>query len=160
MSTTSTTRTISVEINGTSYERDVPASLLLVHFLRDDLDLTGTHVGCDTGSCGACTVQLSGEAIKSCCMLAVQADGSSITTVEGLASDEGELTPLQQSFHEHHALQCGYCTPGQIVSATALLERTPQPTREEIHEAMAGNLCRCGAYPKIERAILRAAGAA
>ena len=143
VSTTSTSRRISVEINGTTYERDVPASLLLVHFLRDDLDLTGTHIGCDTGSCGACTVQLGSDAIKSCCMLAVQADGASITTVEGLAGDDGELTPLQQSFRDHHGLQCGYCTPGMLMSATALLEQNPRPTEHEVKVALQGNICRC-----------------
>jgi len=154
VSTTSTHRTISVEINGTTYERDVPASLLLVHFLRDDLDLTGTHIGCDTGSCGACTVQLGSDAIKSCCMLAVQADGASITTVEGLATEDGELTPLQQSFHEHHALQCGYCTPGMLMSATALLEQNPSPSEHEVKVALQGNLCRCTGYWNIVEAVV------
>ena len=156
VSTTSTSRTISVEINGTTYERDVPASLLLVHFLRDDLDLTGTHIGCDTGSCGACTVQLGSDAIKSCCMLAVQADGASITTVEGLAGDDGELTPLQQSFREHHGLQCGYCTPGMLMSATALLEQNPRPTEHEVKVALQGNICRCTGYWNIVEAVVAA----
>ena len=156
MSTTSTSRTITVEINGTTYERDVPASRLLVHFLRDDLDLTGTHVGCDTGSCGACTVQLGGDAVKSCCLLAVQADGASITTVEGLAGDDGELTPLQQSFSEHHALQCGYCTPGMLMSATALLEQNPRPSEHEVKVALQGNICRCTGYWNIVEAVVAA----
>jgi aerobic-type carbon monoxide dehydrogenase small subunit (CoxS/CutS family) len=154
--TTSTSRTITVEINGTTYERDVPASLLLVHFIRDELDLTGTHIGCDTGNCGACTVQLGSDAIKSCCMLAVQADGASITTVEGLASEEGELTPLQESFREHHALQCGYCTPGMLMSATALLEQNPRPSEHEVKVALQGNICRCTGYWNIVEAVVAA----
>ncbi len=153
--TPTTSRTVSIEINGTTYEREVPASRLLVHFLRDDLDLTGTHVGCDTGSCGACTVQLDGQAVKSCSMLAVQADGASIRTVEGLAGD-GELTVLQQSFHQHHALQCGYCTPGMLMSATALLERNPHPTEAEVKVALQGNLCRCTGYWNIVEAVVAA----
>ena len=121
---TATSQVVTVTVNGEHLERDVPARRLLVHLLRDDLDLTGTHVGCDTGSCGACTVLLDGVAVKSCAVLAVQADGASITTVEGLA-DGDELTPLQRSFHDHHALQCGYCTPGMLMSATALLDEQP-----------------------------------
>ena len=157
VSTTSTSRTISVEINGTTYERDVPASLLLVHFLRDDLDLTGTHIGCDTGSCGACTVQLGNDAIKSCCMLAVQADGASITTIEGLAGADGELTPLQQSFRDHHGLQCGYCTPGMVMAAASLLAENPEPSEAEIRHALEGNLCRCTGYQNIVAAVRAAA---
>ena len=156
VSTTSTSRAISVEINGTTYERNVPASLLLVHFLRDDLDLTGTHIGCDTGSCGACTVQLGSDAIKSCCMLAVQADGASITTVEGLAGADGELTALQQSFRDHHGLQCGYCTPGMLMSATALLEQNPRPTEHDVKVALQGNICRCTGYWNIVEAVVAA----
>ncbi len=154
--TPTTSRVISVEINGTTYEREVPASRLLVHFLRDDLDLTGTHVGCDTGSCGACTVHLDGQAVKSCSVLAVQADGSSVRTVEGLAGDEGELTPVQQAFHAHHALQCGYCTPGMLMSATALLESNPHPTEHEVKVALQGNLCRCTGYWNIVEAVVAA----
>ncbi len=156
MTTTSTSKTISVEINGTTYEREVPASMLLVHFLRDELDLTGTHIGCDTGNCGACTVQLGSDAVKSCCMLAVQADGASVTTVEGLASDEGELTVLQQAMHEHHALQCGYCTPGMLMSATALLEQNPRPSEHEVKVALQGNICRCTGYWNIIEAVVAA----
>ncbi|RDI75274.1 Aerobic-type carbon monoxide dehydrogenase small subunit CoxS/CutS-like [Gaiella occulta] len=157
MATTPTTsRTISVEINGTTYEREVPASRLLVHFLRDDLDLTGTHVGCDTGSCGACTVQLDGAAVKSCCMLAVQADGASLRTVEGLAGEDGELSALQQAFHTHHGLQCGYCTPGMLMSATALLERNPHPSEDEVKLALQGNICRCTGYWNIVEAVVAA----
>jgi aerobic carbon-monoxide dehydrogenase small subunit len=150
-------RTISVEVNGQVYERDVPARRLLVHFLRDDLDLTGTHIGCDTGNCGACTVQLEGIPVKSCMLLAVQADGAKVRTVEGLASD-GELTALQQSFSAHHALQCGYCTPGMLMSATALLERNPRPSEEEVKVALQGNICRCTGYVNIVEAVMAAGG--
>jgi carbon-monoxide dehydrogenase small subunit len=150
-------RTISVEVNGHVYERDVPVRRLLVHFLRDDLDLTGTHIGCDTGNCGACTVHLDGFPVKSCMLLAVQADGAKVRTVEGLASD-GELTALQQSFSEHHALQCGYCTPGMLMSATALLERNPRPSEEEVKMALQGNICRCTGYVNIIEAVMAAGG--
>jgi carbon-monoxide dehydrogenase small subunit len=144
--------TITVEINGTSYEREVEARRLLVHFIRDDLDLTGTHVGCDTGNCGACSVILDGTLVKSCMLLAVQADGSKIETVEGLA-EEDELTELQQAFSDHHALQCGYCTPGMLMSATALLRENPRPNDEEIARAIQGNICRCTGYWNIFEAI-------
>ncbi len=153
--TPSTSRTVAVEVNGTTYEREVPASRLLVHFLRDDLDLTGTHIGCDTGNCGACTVHLDGQPIKSCMLLAVQADGHRVTTVEGLAP-EGELTPLQRAFSEHHALQCGYCTPGMLMSASALLERNPHPSEEEVKVALQGNICRCTGYWNIVEAVVAA----
>jgi len=146
-------QTIGVEVNGELHEREVEARRLLVHFIRDDLDLTGTHVGCDTGNCGACTVLLDGMAVKSCMLLAVQADGSKITTVEGLSPDDGELTPLQQAFSAHHALQCGYCTPGMLISATHLLERNPQPSEEEIRRGIQGNICRCTGYVNIVKAI-------
>jgi aerobic-type carbon monoxide dehydrogenase small subunit (CoxS/CutS family) len=144
--------TIRVEINGTSYEREVEARRLLVHFIRDDLDLTGTHVGCDTGNCGACSVILDGTLVKSCMLLAVQADGASIETVEGLAQDD-ELTELQQAFSDHHALQCGYCTPGMLMSATALLRENPHPSDDEIRRAIQGNICRCTGYWNIFEAI-------
>jgi carbon-monoxide dehydrogenase small subunit len=147
---------ISVEVNGERFERDVEARRLLVHFLRDDLDLTGTHVGCDTGNCGACTVIADGDAIKSCMMLAVQADGSSIQTVEGLSPD-GELNPLQQAFSSFHALQCGYCTPGMLMSAKHLLDHNPEPTDAEIRRAIQGNICRCTGYVNIVEAIAAAA---
>jgi len=156
--TPATSRAISVEINGTTYEREVPASRLLVHFLRDDLDLTGTHVGCDTGSCGACTVLVNGQAVKSCTLLAVQADGAAVRTVEGLAGEDGELTSLQRSFSEHHALQCGYCTPGMLMSATALLERNPQPSEDDVKIALQGNICRCTGYWNIVEAVVAAGG--
>jgi aerobic-type carbon monoxide dehydrogenase small subunit (CoxS/CutS family) len=148
---------VSVEINGEQVELEVPARRLLVHFLRDDLGLTGTHVGCDTGNCGACTVHLNGEPVKSCMLLAVQVDGARLTTVEGLASN-GELSALQQSFREHHALQCGYCTPGMLMSATALLERNPHPTEDEVRYALQGNICRCTGYVNIVEAVVAAGG--
>jgi carbon-monoxide dehydrogenase small subunit len=150
-------RTITVEVNGTSYEREVEARRLLIHFLRDDLDLTGSHVGCDTGNCGACSVLMNGVLVKSCMLLAVQADGASIRTVEGLGSD-GELDALQQAFSDYHALQCGYCTPGMLMSATALLERNPRPSEDEIRRAIQGNICRCTGYVNIVRAIQAASG--
>jgi aerobic carbon-monoxide dehydrogenase small subunit len=146
LSEPSDSRSISVEVNGQTYEREVAARRLLVHFLRDDLDLTGTHIGCDTGNCGACTIQLDGQAVKSCMMLAVQADGARLRTVEDLASDDGELTPLQRAFSTHHALQCGYCTPGMLMSATALLEQNPSPSEHEVRAALQGNICRCTGY--------------
>jgi carbon-monoxide dehydrogenase small subunit len=147
---------IAVEINGERYERDVDARRLLVHFLRDELDLTGTHIGCDTGNCGACTVILDGQAVKSCMLLAVQADGSKIETVEGLAQD-GELHPLQQAFSDHHGLQCGYCTPGMLMSAAYLLRENPNPSEEEIRKALQGNICRCTGYVNIVEAVKAAA---
>jgi len=150
-------KTIKVEVNGDLYEREVEARRLLVHFIRDDLDLTGTHVGCDTGNCGACTVHYNGDAIKSCMMLAIQADGASIDTVEGLAPN-GELTPLQQAFSEAHALQCGYCTPGMLMSAKYLLDTNPSPSEGEIRKAIQGNICRCTGYVNIVEAIAKAAG--
>jgi aerobic carbon-monoxide dehydrogenase small subunit len=148
--------TIALDVNGDRYEREVDARRLLVHFLRDDLDLTGTHVGCDTGNCGACTVHVDGQAVKSCMLLAVQADGAQVRTVEGLAGADGELTPLQKSFSAHHALQCGYCTPGMLMSATALLEQNPRPSEEEARTAIQGNICRCTGYQNIVEAIVNA----
>ncbi len=145
-------QTISVEINGETYEQEVEARKLLVHFIRDVVDLTGTHVGCDTGNCGACTVLMDGKTVKSCMLLAIQADGAKITTVEGLAAD-GELTPLQRAFSASHALQCGYCTPGMLLSATHLLEQNPSPTEEEIRRGIQGNICRCTGYVNIVEAI-------
>ena len=147
--------TINVSVNGERYEREVEARKLLVHFIRDDLDLTGTHVGCDTGNCGACTVHLDGTAVKSCMLLAVQADGHQIRTIEGLGEGD-ELTPLHQSFSDHHALQCGYCTPGMLMSATALLESNPSPTEAEARTAIQGNICRCTGYVNIVEAIVAA----
>jgi carbon-monoxide dehydrogenase small subunit len=149
-------RPITVRVNGETYEREVSARRLLVHFLRDDLDLTGTHIGCDTGNCGACTVIYDGQAIKSCMLLAVQADGATIETVESLASD-GELHPLQQAFSAHHALQCGYCTPGMLMSAKHLLDTNRQPTEHDVRKAIQGNICRCTGYVNIVTAILAVA---
>jgi aerobic-type carbon monoxide dehydrogenase small subunit (CoxS/CutS family) len=146
-------QTIGVEINGELYEREVEARTLLVHFIRDVVDLTGTHVGCDTGNCGACTVLLDGKTVKGCMLLAVQADGSKVTTVEGLAGRDGELTALQQAFSKAHALQCGYCTPGMLLSATYLLEQNPHPSEEEIRRGIQGNICRCTGYVNIVEAI-------
>jgi carbon-monoxide dehydrogenase small subunit len=145
-------KTVAVEVNGDLYEREVDARRLLVHFLRDDLELTGTHIGCDTGNCGACTVLYDGQAVKSCMLLAVQADGAKVETVEGLAQD-GELHPLQQAFSDHHALQCGYCTPGMLMSAKHLLDNNPEPTETEIRRAIQGNICRCTGYVNIVEAI-------
>ena len=152
-----TSQTVSVEVNGTTYEREVEARRLLIHFLRDDLDLTGSHVGCDTGNCGACSVLLDDTLVKSCMLLAVQADGAKIETVEGLAEDE-QLSPLQQAFSDHHALQCGYCTPGMLMSATALLRRNPRPSEDEIAKAIQGNICRCTGYWNIVKAVKAASG--
>src|SRR5438309_3588526 len=151
-------KTIKVDVNGESFEREVDARRLLIHFIRDDCDLTGSHIGCDTGNCGACSVIVDGVLVKSCMMLAVQADGASIRTVEGLA-EEDKLTPLQQAFSEHHALQCGYCTPGMLMSATALLEKNPKPSEDEIRKALQGNLCRCTGYWNIFDAVKAAAEA-
>jgi aerobic-type carbon monoxide dehydrogenase small subunit (CoxS/CutS family) len=152
-----TSQVVSVEVNGTTYEREVEARRLLIHFLRDDLDLTGSHVGCDTGNCGACSVLLDGTLVKSCMLLALQADGAKIETVEGLAEDE-QLSPLQQAFSDHHALQCGYCTPGMLMSATALLRENPRPSDEEITRAIQGNICRCTGYWNIVTAVKAASG--
>ena len=149
-------RTITVEVNGVQYEREVEARRLLIHFIRDDLSLTGSHIGCDTGNCGACSVLIDGVLVKSCMMLAVQADGAKIETVEGLASD-GELNSLQQAFSDHHALQCGYCTPGMLMSATALLRENASPSEQEIRKGIQGNICRCTGYVNIVEAIKAAA---
>ena len=145
-------KTVTVQVNGTTYEREVEARRLLIHFLRDDLDLTGSHIGCDTGNCGACSILYDGTLVKSCMVLAVQADGASIETVEGLAEGD-ELNGLQQAFGTHHALQCGYCTPGMLMSATALLREKPRPTEDEIRKAIQGNICRCTGYANIVEAI-------
>jgi aerobic carbon-monoxide dehydrogenase small subunit len=147
---------VEVTVNGQAYERDVEPRKLLIHFLRDDLDLTGSHIGCDTGNCGACSVIVDGVLLKSCMMLAVQADGSTIETVEGLAQD-GELNALQQAFSDHHGLQCGYCTPGMLMSATALLRENPHPSEDEIRRGIQGNICRCTGYINIVEAIKAAA---
>jgi len=144
-------------VNGVREEADVEPRLLLVHLLRDRLGLTGTNVGCDTTSCGACTVLLDGESVKSCTVLAVQAEGAEVTTVEGLSSAGGELNPLQAAFQRHHALQCGYCTPGMLVAATSLLRENPSPSEEEVRHGLEGNLCRCTGYQGIVDAVLEVA---
>ena len=148
---------VTVTVNGREESKEVEPRLLLVHFLRDTLGLTGTHVGCDTSNCGACTVLLNGESVKSCTVLAAQADGAQVKTIEGMASD-GDLHPLQQAFWEHHGLQCGYCTPGMIMAAADLLKRNPQPSEEEVREGLAGNLCRCTGYHNIVKAVMAASG--
>jgi carbon-monoxide dehydrogenase small subunit len=149
-------RAISVTVNGVKHQADAEPRTLLVYFLREQLGLTGTHVGCDTSQCGACTIHLNGRAVKSCTILAVQADGAEITTIEGLAA-EGALHPVQEGFREKHGLQCGYCTPGMIMSAAHLLQTNPNPTEEEIKHALEGNLCRCTGYVNIVEAIKWAA---
>ena len=151
-----TVQAIEVTINGEKREAAVESRQLLVHFLRDTLGLKGTHVGCDTGSCGACTVIVNGRLTKSCMMLAPQADGAEIETIEGVAQN-GEMTPVQKAFHEQHGLQCGYCTPGLVMAATFLLRRNPNPTEEEIRRAVRGNICRCTGYVNIVKSIERAA---
>jgi len=151
-----TTRHISLTVNGEAHEADVEPRLLLVHLLRDNLMLTGTHIGCDTSNCGACTVHVNGESAKSCTMLAVQADGASITTIEGMAKGAA-LHPLQQAFWDQHGLQCGFCTPGMIMQAAWLLEQEPDPTDDEIRQGISGNLCRCTGYVNIVKAIQQAA---
>jgi len=145
-------------VNGGAQEHDVEPRTLLVHYLREDCALTGTKIGCDTSSCGACTVLVDGESVKSCTMLAVQADGTSVTTIEGLATN-GELHPVQQAFHEQHALQCGYCTPGFVMATVSLLKENPSPSEEEIRRGLEGNLCRCTGYHNIVRAVEAAARA-
>jgi aerobic carbon-monoxide dehydrogenase small subunit len=148
---------VSVTVNGARHEADVEPRTLLVYFLREQLGLTGTNVGCDTSSCGACTVHLDGESVKSCTLLAVQADGREVTTIESMATD-GELSPLQDAFRRHHGLQCGYCTPGMIMAAESYLKENPSPTEAEVREALEGNLCRCTGYQNIVESILDAAG--
>jgi aerobic carbon-monoxide dehydrogenase small subunit len=147
---------ISVSVNGVQYEEEVEPRLLLVHLIRDTIGLTGTHVGCDTSNCGACTVHLDGEAVKSCTVLAVQADGSEVTTIEGMGTED-DLHPLQEAFWANHGLQCGYCTPGMIMAAADLLDKKPNPSEQEVREALAGNLCRCTGYHNIVKAVLDAA---
>ena len=149
---------ISLTVNGKGRKADVEPRLLLVHYLREQLRLTGTHVACDTSQCGACTVLVDGRSVKSCTMFAVQADGSTITTIEGLAAN-GQLHPLQNAFWEEHGLQCGYCTPGMIMPAADLLQRNPDPSEEEVRHALEGNLCRCTGYHNIVKAVLSAAEA-
>jgi carbon-monoxide dehydrogenase small subunit len=151
-------RQIAVTVNGKRHEAEVEPRQLLVYFLREQLRLTGTNVGCDTSSCGSCTVLLDGESVKSCTLLAVQADGHEITTIEGLAGDDGTFHPVQQAFHEQHALQCGFCTPGMVMAAVSFLEEHPNPTEEEVRLGLEGNLCRCTGYHNIVKAVLAASG--
>jgi aerobic carbon-monoxide dehydrogenase small subunit len=152
------TADVRITVNGKAHEDAVEPRLLLVHYLRDKLGLTGTHVGCDTTNCGACTVHLNGDAVKSCTVLAVQADGAEVTTIEGI-SDGDQLHPLQEAFWNNHGLQCGYCTPGMIMAAADLLQRNPDPSEEEVRHGLEGNLCRCTGYQNIVKAVLEAAKA-
>ena len=147
---------ISMKVNGVDYENDIEPRTLLVQYLRETLDLTGTNIGCDTSQCGACTIHVNGEAVKSCTMLAVQADGANITTIEGLAND-GELHPVQKAFCENHGLQCGYCTPGMIMASVDMLKNNPNPTEEEIRHGLEGNFCRCTGYHNIVKSVKAAA---
>ncbi len=151
---------IAMSVNGTSHQHDVEPRTLLVHYLRHTVGLTGTNVGCDTSSCGACTVLIDGESAKSCTLLAAQADGRAVTTIEGLAGGDGSLHPMQQAFHENHALQCGYCTPGMVLAAVSLLEENADPSESEVRLGLEGNLCRCTGYHNIVKAVLEAAGEA
>jgi carbon-monoxide dehydrogenase small subunit len=148
---------IELSVNGTTYRRAVESRTLLSDFLRHDLELAGTHVGCEHGVCGACTIWLDDAPIRSCLMLAVQANGHELSTVEGLAGSDGELHPVQQAMHDHHGLQCGYCTPGILMTMTAFLKQNPQPSESEVREALSGNLCRCTGYQNIVDAMLAAA---
>jgi aerobic carbon-monoxide dehydrogenase small subunit len=150
---------VSITINGTKHTHDVEPRTLLVHFIREHVGLTGTNIGCDTSSCGACSIHLNGEAAKSCTVLAVQADGDEVRTIEGMASADGTLHPMQQAFMENHGLQCGYCTPGMVMAATSLLEENPNPTEQEVRIGLEGNLCRCTGYHNIVKSVLAAANA-
>jgi carbon-monoxide dehydrogenase small subunit len=150
---------ISVTVNGTVHSGDVEPRTLLVHYIREHLGLTGTNIGCDTSSCGACTVHVDGESVKSCTMLAVQADGASVTTIEGLAAADGTLHPMQEAFRQNHGLQCGYCTPGMVMAAVSLLQENPSPSEADVRLGLEGNLCRCTGYHNIVQSVLAAAGA-
>ena len=149
---------ISVTVNGVSHSSEVEPRTLLVHHVREGLGLTGTNIGCDTSSCGACTLHLDGQSVKSCTVLAVQADGGTIVTIEGLAGADGTLHPMQEAFRQNHGLQCGYCTPGMVMAAVGLLEENPSPTEAQVREGLEGNLCRCTGYHNIVKAVLAAAG--
>ena len=151
--------TVSMTVNGKAVSREVEERTLLVTFLRDQIGLTGTHVGCDTSQCGACVVHVDGRAVKSCTMLAAQADGATITTIEGLAAADGTLHPMQAAFREHHGLQCGFCTPGMVMSAVDLVTATPSPTEQEVREGLEGNICRCTGYHNIVKAVMAGAEA-
>jgi carbon-monoxide dehydrogenase small subunit len=150
---------ISISVNGTTERHDVEPRRLLVHYLREDCGLTGTNIGCDSSSCGACTVHLEGEAVKSCTILAAQVDGMSVTTIEGMAGADGTFHPMQQAFHDEHGLQCGYCTPGMVMAASSLLDECPNPTESEVRVGLEGNLCRCTGYHNIVAAVLACARA-
>ena len=149
---------ISIEVNGSTVAEEVEDRTLLVHFVRENAGLTGTNIGCDTTSCGACTVLLDGESVKSCTVLAAQADGHEVTTIEGLTGDDGELHPVQRAFREQHGLQCGFCTPGMIMASVSLLAHNPKPTRDEVRTGLEGNLCRCTGYHNIVSAVIDASG--
>ena len=149
---------VTVTINGVEQTHDVEPRTLLVHYIREHAGLTGTNIGCDTSSCGACTIHLDGEAVKSCTILAAQADGTAVTTIEGLAANDGTLHPMQQAFMENHGLQCGYCTPGMVMAATSLLDENPNPTEHDVRIGLEGNLCRCTGYHNIVKSVLAAAG--
>ncbi|MEQ8967266.1 MAG: (2Fe-2S)-binding protein [Azospirillaceae bacterium] len=149
---------VSMTVNGKAVSKEVEPRMLLVEFLREQLGLTGTHVGCDTSQCGACVVMIDGTSVKACTALAAQCDGSSVTTIEGLAAADGTLHPMQQAFREHHGLQCGFCTPGMVMSAVDLLQHNPDPSEEEVRDWLEGNICRCTGYHNIVRAVLDAAG--
>src|SRR6056297_783394 len=149
---------VTMTVNGKSVSGDVKGNTLLTDFLRDDLRLTGTHVGCDTSQCGACVVHVNGEAVKSCTMFAAEADGAEVKTIEGMANADGSLNVLQQAFQDHHGLQCGFCTPGMVMSATALLKENPKPTEAEVRDYLEGNICRCTGYHNIVKAIMAASG--
>jgi carbon-monoxide dehydrogenase small subunit len=151
---------VDLTVNGKTMSADVEPRTLLVHLIRDDLDLTGTNIGCDTSSCGACTVHVNGESVKSCTMFAAQAQGLEITTIEGMAADDGTLHPMQEAFRQCHGLQCGYCTPGMVMAATSLLKENPSPTEAEVREGLEGNLCRCTGYHNIVKSVMTAAGGA
>jgi aerobic-type carbon monoxide dehydrogenase small subunit (CoxS/CutS family) len=151
---------ISVTVNGVTHDSDVEPRTLLVHYVREQLGLTGTNVGCDTSSCGACTIHLDGQSVKSCTVLAVQADGTTITTIEGLAAADGTLHPMQQAFRECHGLQCGYCTPGMVMASVGLLDENPDPNEAQVREGLEGNLCRCTGYHNIVKAVLACAAGA
>ena len=151
---------VSMNVNGVAHSHEVEARTLLVHYLREDCGLTGTNVGCDTSSCGACTIHLDGESAKSCTVLAAQADGSNVVTIEGMAAADGTLHPMQEAFRANHGLQCGYCTPGMVMAATGLLKEIPNPTEEQVRIGLEGNLCRCTGYHNIVKAVLAAAEAA